>query len=50
LIIAAKEVFAIFRSFTKDKQVSTEYHTGLSYEEFKAGTPSIGYQTQKRVQ
>lgn len=34
-MIPAKDVFAIFRTLTKDKQVSVEYHTGLSFEDFK---------------
>jgi len=35
LVIPAKDVFAIFRMLTKEKQVSAEYHTGLSFEDFK---------------
>lgn len=35
LVIPAKDVFAIFKMLTKDKQVSAEYHNGLSFEEFK---------------
>ena len=35
LVIPAKDVFAIFKMLTKDKQVSAEYHNGLSFEDFK---------------
>lgn len=35
LVIPAKDVFAIFKMLTKDKQVSAQYHNGLSFEEFK---------------
>ena len=37
LIITAKEIFSIFRTLAKDKQISTDYHTGLSFDEFKQG-------------
>jgi hypothetical protein len=37
LIISAKEIFSIFRTLTKDKQISSEYHTGLNFDEFKQG-------------
>ncbi len=35
MIILAKEIFSIFRTFTKEKQISADYHTGLSLDEFK---------------
>ena len=35
MIIAAKEIFSIFRTLTKDKQISADYHSGLSLEDFK---------------
>ena len=34
-IISSKDLFSIFRSLTKEKQVSADFLTGLSYDEFK---------------
>ncbi len=34
-IINAKSVLSIFKSLTKDKQISKEYYLGLNFEEFQ---------------
>lgn len=34
-IINAKNVLSIFKSLTKDKQISKEYYLGLNFEEFQ---------------
>ena len=35
LIISSKDLFSIFRLLTKEKQVSNDYLTGLSFDDFK---------------
>ena len=35
MIISAKEIFSIFRTLTKEKQIAAEYNTGLNLDEFK---------------
>lgn len=34
-IINSKNVMTIFKSLTKDKQISKEYYLGLNFEEFE---------------
>ena len=34
LIVSSKDVVAIFKSVTKEKNISKEYLTGITFEEF----------------